>query len=495
MDKYYIKLVRLIIACLACVVIVFSTTLIGYAADNITFDINPQATVKLDPFSGIVTEHGSLIIDKNISLHTANNKEGIVDIGTYPEFPTGVEFPFDGYKPSLPLFSNHVYLIRLPFLIANKAEDYDYAILQLTTQNEVIYRFVSSKELDDSSYYCVQHEAGFRDVNKSRLIAHSALDSLPADGITETKINARITDGFGVPLQNQMVQFEQIKGSGTLIVEQAATDDDGNAVAKYISGRVAKTTQIRISDPKSGNHAELDIALAISSHLTVNLISPTDYISRPTSVGLEIPFILSLNVFPNKIPADGMTTCKLTATLLHKENLQPVVGMPLVFSIINGGGELTNINSSTDLMGQAISYYRGSVRPGNVKVAVREPISGLTTETDITVVEAGPASIKLTFIDSKGKELEGGTTLPADGVTSVTIKAVVLDLANLPVPNVVVNFTLMDGNGRLDKTQLSSGADGCATNSYYCGNIVGEETITAFVSSKLYDSPLKSNDK
>lgn len=495
MDNYVLNSVKLcIVMCAAmCISLMFGH--ITNASSYHTIDINPQITVRIDPFTGMVTEHGALVLDKNISLRTNNELEGVVDIGSYRDFPTGVEFPFAGYQPSIPLVPQHVYLIRLPFLIAQKPQDYDYAIIQIAPDNTLTYQFVSSKELSNSSSFCVQGEALARDVNRPRLFASSGVDSLPADGTTEAKINARITDGFGVPIANQQVQFEQVKGSGTLVVEQATTDNLGTATARYVAGRVAKTTQIRVSDPKSGNHTELDIALAISSHLTFKLIPPQDYITKPVSVGVEIPFILGLSVFPDKIPADGMTTCKLTATLMHKDTMQPVAGMPLVFSIVSGGGELTGINTSTDMMGQAVSYYRGSLRPGNVKVSVREPVSGLTTETDITVVEAGPASIKLTFLDKDGKELEGGAVLPADGVTSVSIKALVLDLANLPVPNVIVNFTLMDGNGRLEKAQITTGADGLATNTYFCGNIIGEETITAFVSSNLYDVKLTTDEK
>ncbi|MGA1867018.1 MAG: hypothetical protein ACMUJM_00575 [bacterium] len=66
--------------------------------------------------------------------------------------------------------------------------------------------------------------------------------TVPADGRSRSKIGVKITDLNDNPVQNAMVEYNIIKGIGSLMCRSVATDNNGQAQCEYIPGRIAESS-------------------------------------------------------------------------------------------------------------------------------------------------------------------------------------------------------------------------------------------------------------
>jgi hypothetical protein len=105
------------------------------------------------------------------------------------------------------------------------------------------------------------------------------------------------------------------------------------------------------------------------------------------------------------------------------------------------------------------------------------------------VYEAGPAKIKLYFADKSGTLFQDTAQLPADGVSSITLVAQVLNLVDIPVPNVVVRFSLSEELGIIESLEAKTDPSGNVHATFKAGTQTGIETITAFLTSAPVGEP------
>jgi hypothetical protein len=167
------------------------------------------------------------------------------------------------------------------------------------------------------------------------------------------------------------------------------------------------------------------------------------------------------------VVADGQSTALLTATLTDTTACA-VSGVSLSFS--TDAGSLSAPTASTDSSGQAISRLLAPKKIGVATVTVREPTSGLSQNTTVSLV-AGPAAA-LTLSLAPSQVSTGG---------KVSIGVQVTDANANPVSGAVVNFAVPTNNsgGTLAAASAVTDANGAAQTTYTAGgSIAGSVTDT-----------------
>lgn len=306
---------------------------------------------------------------------------------------------------------------------------------------------------------------------------------LPADGKTEAEIVVILTDPDGAPLSNRRIEFYLEEGYGRLTATFPVTDSDGIAEAVYVAGRVATAGVIRVTDEETGETAVFTIPTSISASISIELVEPSRFIStfikRQTATRL---YTLEVDVFPDRLVADGFSTSRITARLYNLDGSY-AVGVPLKVRLLSGGGEIIRERTTTDAQGSLETFYRAGEVAGTAVIEVLEPVSGLREIVEIPVLESGPAKIEIFFRDSEGNYYEEEASLPADGLSTITVVARVLNLADLPVPGVEVEFSLAEDYGIIEVLYSTSDAEGKVYAIFRAGTQTGVETITAFLTS------------
>ncbi len=317
---------------------------------------------------------------------------------------------------------------------------------------------------------------------------------LPADGKTEAEIKVVLKDIDGTPLAGRHIDFILEDGYGRLTPTFPITDVDGVAEAVYVAGRVAASALIRIEDKESGDYKHIEIPTSITASITLELVEPSRFISSFIKKQTATQFYtMSLEVFPDKLVADSFSTSRITVTLMTLDGT-PAAGVPLEFKLLSGNGEIIRDRATTDQFGVLEAFYRAGDKPGTAIIEAIEPTTGLSKTAEILIFEAGPAKIKLYFSDQSGKLYEETAKIPADGISTITVVAQVLNLVDMPVPDVNVQFAVAEELGIVELLNIKSDPHGNVYATFRAGTQTGIETITAYlISSPIDDENIVSD--
>ena len=313
---------------------------------------------------------------------------------------------------------------------SNKVTQSGVATSRLTssTQPDTVTIAVQVAGLTDTTtvYYVVGPPANIT------LTADST--SLPADGVTSTRIVANVSDVAGNPVINgTRVDFSTDLGDITPTTQTVA----GQAVAQYVSS-VAGTATINAS------------VAGLSKIVTIQL--------RPGP-----PNSILLSFDPNNLGVKDSgrnQTVSITADVIDSKNNPVVDGTFVSFSIFSapGGGEfLSNTNTIPTLNGKAEVSLNSGVRSGSARILVEVTDSfGVPVVPNVRAVSteiiifAGPPFIEDVNGASTSHLSVGVKPLNVFGwnvVNSIaTVTAVVGDKFNNPVPpGTAVFFTTTGG--------------------------------------------------
>jgi protocatechuate 3,4-dioxygenase beta subunit len=249
--------------------------------------------------------------------------------------------------------------------------------------------------LPDSPYF-------FENLDEvASVIISAGITEIIADGNTTSVIRATVLDNNNNPMKNELVEFSATLGS-FIEGSTALTNEAGIAKITLQSGTSVGTSVVTAN--ADGFTAQVEISMTASE-----------------------PDSISIVAIPDPVVPEG--TVIMIASLFDEYG-NPVEGESLNFAIVENstGGSLDEISSSTDVNGQAfITYTAGSIAgTDRIKVTLNNNQS-ISILYDIDV-EAGAfvlGSITLT---------PGDESIPADGVSSTTITAVITDSAGNPVP-------------------------------------------------------------
>jgi len=188
-----------------------------------------------------------------------------------------------------------------------------------------------------------------KDLGQQYAISISSLPEwLTADGISTARITAKVIDENGGPVEGHRVVFTISMGDGRLMQQEAQTDMGGVAEVAYRAGTRIGTVEIR----------GVDVDAQIESKTYIILKS-------------DAPALISIHVEPERIPADGLSQCRLRikVTDIHG-NPSRGAGISLTMNDSNGG-RIVEADEMTDFLGQAEAVYQAGTGPGRVLFYVR----------------------------------------------------------------------------------------------------------------------------
>jgi protocatechuate 3,4-dioxygenase beta subunit len=248
--------------------------------------------------------------------------------------------------------------------------------------------------------------------------------SVPADGSSAASVAVTVLDQNGQPLAGVPVAFAATLGS--LTPAQAVTDGQGTATALLRSGQ-----------PGSSTVTAVVAGIANSATATVTF----------TPVAAAAPAVARLLLQLGVPSAPAGAPVSVVATALDGSG-RPVSGAAVSFQAVDG--QISPSSAVTDSSGHVAASFVGSA-PGSATITAA---SGQATASAMLAVlaPAGPASLTL---------VAEPATAPADGTSTVLLRATALDASGQPVPGVVVTLTTTLGQVR--PVSVATGADGSAS--------------------------------
>ena len=295
--------------------------------------------------------------------------------------------------------------------------------------------------------------------------------SIPADGASSSTVTAQLLDAYGnaVNQSNISVVFTTTLGtfsnglSSITITTQSAAVATGKVVVSLIAGTTSGIALIKCT---AGGVTQ---ATNVSIGTTAQVAS------------------LTLSASPSLIPADGVSSTAITAKLLDI-NGNPVnqANISVVFTTTlgtfsNGLASITiSTPSAATATGSVIVSLVAGATPGIALVTCSA--DGVTQATNVTIgTSAQIASITLTA---------NPTSLPADGASSSTLTALLLDSSGNPInaSNILVTFkttlgTFSNGTNTITlTTQSSAAATGKVVVSLIAGTTSGIAIVTCTAS-------------
>ncbi len=311
----------------------------------------------------------------------------------------------------------------------------------------------------------------------------STFACVPADSATEAVLTVRLFAGSS-PVSGRMLALLFVDGDGRLIPDSPVTNGNGEATFTYRAGKLAITNRFELLDVSTGATMEVVLPTSLCAQVKIELVDPVMYAQRQSSAMLRPDmFNLSLKAFPEALPADGVSSSRITAYLTYKDG-RPAAGFPITFSIVNGSGGITQEQNTTDAQGYVTAFYRVGETVGITTISAVELTTGKRASVEIVIVEAGPAKLKLWLVDISGTRLEEKAALPADGSSAITCVAQVLSLVDTPIAGAKVQFTLKNNLGRLEVIEAATDGNGVIHAIFTASTITGEETVTAYLISE-----------
>jgi adhesin/invasin len=283
----------------------------------------------------------------------------------------------------------------------------------------------------------------------------SSTTTLIANGADYALVDATVLDTDNNPLAGQTVSFVTSAGSfsnGTTTLNLAVTDADGIASINFVAP--ANLGSAAISAKSGGVNS--------SSGLTATFV-PGPVVN------------IDLNAAPMTLNPEGTSDIEARVT---DANGHPIQNETITFSLPTKASGSPSVSPSflkTDADGFVSTTYTAGTSNG-ADVLKATTANGTSNTVDLTVNSAAVVVGTLTL-----KALGGETTVTADGASTVTVEATVLDTNGDPAKSVSVAFALT-GAGTLGTSPVSTGATGKASVTYTAPTTTGTAKITATAS-------------
>ncbi|MGY4535604.1 protocatechuate 3,4-dioxygenase beta subunit, partial [Pseudomonas sp. TE3786] len=265
----------------------------------------------------------------------------------------------------------------------------------------------------------------------------TSLRSIAADGTSTSTISAVVMDTKGNPVPGATIDWTTT--GGTLDKTSSVTDANGVASAVLTSSTTPGTATVTATSGTAHGSAVVTFVAVAAATVTTT--------ASPTS-----------------IVANGTSTSAISAVAKDAQG-NPVVGVTVNWTTT--GGTLDKTSSVTDANGVATVELTSPTTTG--KATVEANSGGGHSSTEVTFV-AGPAA----GVTGMSTSLR---SIAADGTSTSTISAVVMDTKGNPVPGATVDWTTTGGT--LDKTSSVTDANGVASAVLTSSTTPGTATVTA----------------
>jgi len=273
------------------------------------------------------------------------------------------------------------------------------------------------------------------------IVLSATPSNLSADGASTSTIQATVLDtNDNAVADGEAIVFSVSAGTGTLS-QLSATTTNGIAAVTYTASDTAGTETVTAKATNSTTET-VDITLVASAVASVDIAAGSDTIvagsATPTSITVTV------RDASGNFVADG-TAVTLTTTAGTLGNAAPTT---------------TNGVASTTLTSPAL-----------VGIAtVRATVGGVSDSVSVTIIPGAVDDIVLSATPSN---------LTADGASTSTIQATVLDVNDNTVANgETITFSVTAGTGTLSNLTAAT-TNGVAVVTYTSSGTAGTETVTA----------------
>jgi len=261
-------------------------------------------------------------------------------------------------------------------------------------------------------------------------------DEISGDGITETKLMFTAKNNEGYPISRATIEVTSTAGSVT-------------SPAEEVSSGLYQTT---LTAPNRAGL--LTIGVSPSSPIHTLILNAQKLVNIKVLPGDVSPVQSSVEVFPSKILANGVTAARVLITLVDKLG-SPVPNRKVTITAKSRNVDIEQVEivqskTLTDMNGTAMGEIRSS-DVGQITISVEDSTVAdyprqLIANPMITTVK--PVAYSLTVVATP-------SSLPADGLSEAEIAIQILDASDNPLEAGEVSLTA-DG-GTITKTAKNLG--------------------------------------
>lgn len=307
---------------------------------------------------------------------------------------------------------------------------------------------------------------------------------LPADKKSQTRLLIKATDANGNDVKGHELMLklsttEEYTGvvGGGMVENRFASKDDvddlevkwggvtdtfGEVRATYTAGFAAKTALIVVKDLTTGDIGTGWLNTYVASTVAIQL-----YPANAREAAKQA--VMRMSATPGWLTADGRSKARVRTWLAASDGT-PIKGARVTFEVAGNNGSIKTVRGVTDEKGMAEADYRAGTAAGYVTVLAAAIDEEVTSSIQIELKADAPAKIGL---------VASALSLPADGRSTSSLRAVVTDIHDNPNKKVPVAFSVLDGSGSVKADTDITDDRGIITAKYTAGRSVGTDIVEA----------------
>jgi adhesin/invasin len=265
--------------------------------------------------------------------------------------------------------------------------------------------------------------------------------------------SVRVTDAFGNLVEGVSVTFSVLSGAGRVTDGVRTTNAQGiAAVGSWILGAAVgmQTLAARVEESGVANNPIIFTAAAT------------------TPAGSQMVATAGNN---QQAPAGRLVPVAPTVVVRNAAG-EGVPGVIVTFAVASGGGSVVGSRQVTDVTGTAMvgGWFLGPLPGANTLTASSQGLTPVTFTA--TAVAGSPVSMVAVSQTAQAAPVATNVADPPS--------VVVRDAQGIPVPGVVVTFSVTAGGGSVVGSPGTTDGSGIATlSSWKLGTVVGPNTVTA----------------
>lgn len=277
----------------------------------------------------------------------------------------------------------------------------------------------------------------------------------PAGAALAERVVVRVQDANGNPLPGVAVTFSVTATGASVDPANAITDERGEARTRWTLGRTP-------------GQQTLTVTAAGSTSVQITATAGPPQIAS-----------LSVNAGNNQTGTAGSNLPTAPSVVARDASNNPVEGVTVFFSVMSGGGTVTNASAVTNAQGIASAgTWRLGPTTGQHLLSAQVPQIGVTNNPIVfTATASAGTPVSVTALSATTQ------STPIGALVTIVPSVVVRDAAGNPVSGVTVTFALTSGGGEITGGTQTTNAQGVATiGSWRVGPTSGTNTVTATVS-------------
>lgn len=307
---------------------------------------------------------------------------------------------------------------------------------------------------------------------------------LPADRNSKSRVLVKATNANGDEVSGHEImlklhttsEYTGVVGGGKVQDKSASRDDVddievkwggvtdsfGELAATYTAGFAAKTALIVAKDLTTGDVGAGWLNTYVASTIAIQL--------NPTSAReLAQAPVIRMSATPSWLTADGRSKSRIRVWLTE-QNGTPVRNERIRFDLANDNGSIVTLRGVTNSEGMAEADYRAGTVAGFVTIIASNSDNKAVGSIQIELRSDAPAKINM---------VATAFSIPADGRSTSSIKALVTDINDNANKQVPVKFSVIDGSGSVRAATENTDDRGVISALYTAGRTPGTAVVEA----------------